>query len=80
MNDEVKTFRRNLGKRILQLRVARKLEQTELAAILNGKDKQFINRYEKQGANPTAYILVNLAKALEVSVNELLDFSKLADK
>ena len=80
MKDEVKVFRKNLGKRILQLRLAKKLEQTELAAILDGKDKQFINRYEKQGANPTAYILVNLAKALEVSVEELLDFSKLADK
>jgi len=80
MNDEVKTFRENLGKRILQLRVAKELEQTELAAILDGKDKQFINRYEKQGANPTAYILVNLAKALDVSVDELLDFSKLTEK
>lgn len=80
MKDEVKVFRKNLGKRILQLRLAKKLEQTELAAILDGKDKQFINRYEKQGANPTAYILVNLAKALDVSVEELLDFSKLADK
>lgn len=80
MNDDVKVFRQNLGKRILQLRLAKKLEQTELAAILDGKDKQFINRYEKQGANPTAYILVNLAKALEVSVEELLDFSKLGEK
>lgn len=77
MNDDVKLFRRNLGKRILQLRVSKKLEQTELAAILDGKDKQFINRYEKQGANPTAYILVRLAKALDVSVDELLDFSEL---
>ncbi|MNK34412.1 helix-turn-helix protein [compost metagenome] len=79
MKDEVKVFRKNLGKRILQLRLAKKLEQTELAAILDGKDKQFINRYEKQGANPTAYILVSLAKALDVTVEELLDFSKLKD-
>ncbi|RZJ75113.1 MAG: XRE family transcriptional regulator [Flavobacterium sp.] len=80
MKDDVKLFRKKLGKRILDLRIKRGLEQTELAAILDGKDKQFINRYEKQGANPTAYILVSLAKALDVSVEELLDFSKLAEK
>lgn len=79
MNEEVKIFRKNLGRRILQLRLEKKLDQTELAAILNGKDKQFINRYEKQGANPTAYILINLARALDVSVEELLDFSKLTE-
>ena len=77
MKDDVKLFRKQLGKRILQLRNAKGLEQTELAAILDGKDKQFINRYEKQGANPTAYILVRLAKALNVGVEELLDFSEI---
>lgn len=77
MKDDVKLFRKKLGKRILELRIKKGLEQTELAAILDGKDKQFINRYENQGANPTAYILVSLAKALEVSVEELLDFSRL---
>jgi len=78
MNDEVKIFRNNLGKRIAQLRKQKGLEQTELAAMLNGKDKQFINRYENQGANPTAYVLVQLSKALSVSTDELLDFSKLS--
>ncbi|KLT67024.1 helix-turn-helix domain-containing protein [Pedobacter sp. BMA] len=77
MKDDVKLFRKQLGKRILQLRNAKGLEQTELAAILDGKDKQFINRYENQGANPTAYILVRLAKALNVGVEEMLDFSKI---
>ncbi|MBB5438551.1 transcriptional regulator with XRE-family HTH domain [Pedobacter sp. AK017] len=79
MEDEVKIFRINLGKRIAQIRKQKGLEQTELAAMLNGKDKQFINRYENQGANPTAFLLVQLAKALSVSMEELLDFSKLSD-
>ncbi|WP_353140274.1 helix-turn-helix transcriptional regulator [Pseudopedobacter sp.] len=70
-------FRENLGKRIAQIRIERKLDQTELAAILDGKDKQAINRYEKQGANPTAYILLKIAKALNVTVDELLDFSEI---
>ncbi len=77
MKQTVVDFRIKLGKRIAQLRIKSGLEQAELAAILDGKDKQFINRYEKQGANPTAYILVSIAKALSVSVDELLDFSKL---
>jgi len=79
MKDDVILFRKQLGKRIYQLRVIKGLEQTELAAILDGKDKQFINRYENQGANPTAYILVQLAKSLGVTVDELLDFSKIED-
>lgn len=77
MDQDVIDFRIKLGKRIEQLRKRKGLEQTGLAAIINGKDKQFINRYEKQGANPTAYILVQIAKALDVTVDELLDFSKL---
>lgn len=69
-------FKTKLGKRIKQLRVYRGLEQGELAAII-GRDKQFINRYERQGANPTVLILVQLAMALKVSIDELLDFTKL---
>jgi putative transcriptional regulator len=76
MDQDVIDFRIKLGKRIEQLRKRKGLEQTGLAAIINGKDKQFINRYEKQGANPTAYILVQIAKALDVTVDELLDFKK----
>lgn len=74
MDQDVVNFRIKLGKRIEQLRKERGLYQIGLAAIINGKDKQFINRYEKQGANPTAYILVQIAKALDVSVDDLLDF------
>lgn len=76
MEDAQNNFRINLGRRIEQLRKQKKFEQGELAAII-GKDKQFINRYERQGANPTAYILVQIADALKVTANDLLDFSKL---
>ena len=77
MDADLEKFRENLGKRIAQIRIERKLDQTELAAILDGKDKQAINRYEKQGANPTAYILLKIAKALNVTIDELLDFDNL---
>ncbi|HAF33391.1 MULTISPECIES: helix-turn-helix domain-containing protein [Sphingobacterium] len=75
MDQNQKAFRTKLGKRIEQLRIEKKIEQGELASILN-KDKQFINRYERQGANPTAFILVQISDALGVTPNDLLDFSK----
>lgn len=72
----LKEFRSKLGKRIEQLRREKGLSQIELAAMID-KDKQVINRYEKQGANPTAFIMKLIATSLEVTVDELLDFSKL---
>lgn len=72
------TFRIKLGRRIKQIRLKAKIEQGVLASII-GKDKQFINRYEREGANPTAFILVQIAEALNVTPNDLLDFSKLED-
>ncbi|MBE8722980.1 helix-turn-helix domain-containing protein [Sphingobacterium pedocola] len=73
MDKTQETFRRKLGRRIEKLREEKKLEQGELAAMI-GRDKQFINRYERQGANPTAFILVQIADALGVTPNDLLDF------
>lgn len=76
MDQAQQKFRIKLGRRIEQLREERNVEQGALAAII-GKDKQFINRYERQGANPTAFILVQIAEALNVTTNDLLDFSEL---
>lgn len=64
-------FKRELGDRIIHFRTKLGLTQEELAFKI-GKDKQFINRYEVHGANPTAYTLVELCKALEISVGEFL--------
>lgn len=72
-------FKKKLGKRIEQLRTKSGLTLEELGSLLDGKDRQFINRYEKYGANPTAYILVQIAEALKVTVDQLLDFSKLEE-
>nr|WP_256439333.1 helix-turn-helix transcriptional regulator [Pedobacter sp. SYSU D00823] len=77
VDNELEKFRENLGKRIGQLREQKNIPQSSLAAILGGKDKQAINRYERQGANPTAYNLWLIAKALDVTLNDLVDFSKL---
>ena len=73
-----KEFKMLLAQRIKQLRTKLKFTQSELAIKIGYKDKQVINNYEINGANPTAFNLVLLAEALEVTVDELVDFSKLA--
>jgi len=65
-------FKRRLGNKIAKRRIELGLTQEQLANTI-GKDKQFINRYENDGANPTAYILKQLAEVLEVSIDDLVD-------
>ncbi|SDC41806.1 helix-turn-helix domain-containing protein [Pedobacter soli] len=76
-NLDVKDFKVSLAKRIKQRRVELGLTQASLALRIGFKDKQIVNNYEIQGANPTAYNLVLIAKALDITVNDLLDFSQL---
>jgi len=72
-----KEFKILLAKRIKQLRKLAGMTQIELAIKIGFKDKQVVNNYEINGANPTAYNLVLIARALNVSIDELVDFSKL---
>jgi len=76
----IKDFKLLLAKRIKDRRKELGLTQTELAIKIGYKDKQVVNNYEINGANPTAYNLVLIAKALDLTTDELLDFSKLEDK
>lgn len=78
-NMSIASFKILLAKRIRQLRKASGLSQPELAVMIGFKDKQVVNNYEINGANPTAYNLVLIAKALNVTIDELLDFSKLKE-
>lgn len=75
----INIFKILLAKRIKQLRASAGMTQSSLALEIGFKDKQVVNNYEINGANPTAYNLVLIAKALKVSVDELLDFTKLED-
>lgn len=70
----LKEFRVKLGKRIKERRIELGLTQPQLAVRLGSKDKQTINRYEKEGANPTIFNLIQIADALELKVDELLNF------
>lgn len=69
-----KQFKILLGLRIQKLRKDSKLTQSELALKIGFKDKQIVNNYEKNGANPTAYNLVLIANALNVTMDELFNF------
>ena len=75
MKDETLLFRIRFGLRIKELRIERNIDQSVLSALLN-KDKQFISRYENEGANPRADIVQEIAIALKLkTVDELYDFN-----
>ena len=67
------TFLHKLGKRIKQIRAEKGLTQTELAHKA-GKDSQSVERVENGKTNPSAYYLMEIAKALNVPLKELFDF------
>lgn len=73
-------FKKSLGNKIKLRREELNLKQLDLAVRLGGKDKQTISRYEKSGANPTIFNLIQIAEALELTVHELLEYEPLSDK
>lgn len=79
MKDETLIFRIKFGLRIKELRIEKGIEQAVLASDLN-KDKQFINRYENEGANPRADIIQDLANALRLNnIGDLFDFTSVKE-
>jgi len=73
---ELKEFKLALGRKVAMLRKRNGMTQPELGALL-GKDFQNISRIENGKVNISAHSMYEIANALQVSVNELLDFSKL---
>jgi putative transcriptional regulator len=63
----------NLGKRIREIRKTKKITQVELANSI-GKDQQSIQRLEAGNINPSFYYLFEVAKGLDVEIEELLKF------
>lgn len=64
---------KRLGKRIKEIRMTKGLSQAKLGlAVL--KDQQSIHKLEAGEFNPTFIYLQEIAKGLEMSVSELLDF------
>lgn len=64
---------KRLGLRIKQLRTARGLSQAKLGLRIF-KDQQSIHKVETGEFNPTYLYLLQIAKGLEVSISELLNF------
>ncbi len=63
---------KKIGLRIIELREKKGLSQADLARAC-GKDRQAIEKLENGRVNPTLYTLFEVARALEVSLNSLID-------
>lgn len=60
-----------LGKRIKAVRASKNLTQNQLAHKIN-RDREAISRIERGKTNPTYLILLELSKALEINISDLL--------
>jgi putative transcriptional regulator len=67
-------LKKELGKRIIELREQKGWSQSDLARACN-KDRQAIEKLENGKVNPTLYILLEVANALEISLSKLVDLS-----
>jgi putative transcriptional regulator len=63
---------KKIGQRIIDLRTKKSWSQAELARAV-GKDRQAIEKLENGKVNPTLYSLYEIARALDVSLNTLID-------
>ncbi len=61
-----------LGQRIIDLRTEKGWSQSDLARACN-KDRQAIEKIENGKVNATAFSLYEIAKALQISLSELVD-------
>lgn len=74
MEDKELKFRKLLGARIQEIRQGKKLTQPQVAAAIGFKDYQAIGRIENGRVTPSIYVIYQIANALEVTMNDLLEF------
>ncbi|WP_148909203.1 helix-turn-helix domain-containing protein [Sphingobacterium allocomposti] len=67
-------LKKELGKRIVELREQKGWSQSDLARACN-KDRQAIEKLENGKVNPTLYTLLEIANALDISLSKLVDLS-----
>ena len=65
------------GARLAQLRKAAGYTQAELAEAMGGVTRRMIAYYETEAEHPPAAMLAALARALRVSVDELLGIEEI---
>ncbi|WP_298508198.1 helix-turn-helix transcriptional regulator [uncultured Kordia sp.] len=73
LTKEEQNFIKKLGKNIVAIREKKEIKQKELSDLLDMDDGS-LRRIESGRTNPTTTTLLKVAKALEISVSELLDF------
>lgn len=66
-------LKKKVGQRIVELRSQKGWSQSDLARACN-KDRQALEKLENGKVNPTIYSLLEISKALEVLLKELVDF------
>lgn len=66
----MKNDAKKLGENVKKIRMGKGITQTQLGKNI-GVDKSFISNIENGKSNPTLSTITSLAKALEVSINEL---------
>ena len=71
MNKE--QLKKKVGQRIVELRSQKGWSQSDLARACD-KDRQALEKLENGKVNPTIYSLLEISKALEVSLKDLVDF------
>lgn len=73
MKNEI--FLKKIGERIKQLRIEKGLSQQEFAAMLE-YEKSNMSRLESGKVNPRIATLLEVAKALEIPLSELVDIDR----
>lgn len=66
-------LKKKIGQRIVELRKKKGWSQSDLARACN-KDRQAMEKLENGKVNPTLYSLLEISKALETPLKNLLDF------
>jgi len=76
MDMKSKTSIHNFGKRLATLRKSKGLTQTNLANKI-GVSRRVVTYYEAESKYPPTHLIMPIAKALKISVDELLGVKKI---
>ena len=71
MNEQEKQLRKNIADKLRMYRAKERLSQEQLADKSN-LTQTYIYRLENELANPSIYVMLKIAEALNVTVNDLI--------
>jgi DNA-binding XRE family transcriptional regulator len=73
---EKQVFNKKMAKQIAKYRVEQNLTQGQLGKLCGNKPKQIIQRLESGAVTPSVHFVYHIAKALNVSLNDLINFKE----